>query len=508
MADFFRAIKNAADKTGAELTNAATKVSTHVSKGVAHVKGKLEEGTNHIINPGERFGALYEPPENVERCRSCQVKFAVLKNRKINCRECAGVFCDACTHVIAVAEGPGTGSSKAGATSPGDDTAQHAAAATSAGKKRRKGGKKGDDDDDDEQESPPPGSRSPLRGLSGIGSTLTNGLTSGLNSINSISTFNRVCDGCKRGECPGDDIKNAIREQLATQLARLEKKNRKKDAKSRPAMKNHLEETVDRVSMTLAVKVADSMGGVNGRFVDNPPAVPLKLRRGAPFSGDEDDPDAPPPTDSSAPRNGYFQLTNKSAAFVGVKVLYAGGDLKFEVPRPSYLAVPPGGSVHAYFDEADDDDDDEEEDDEDDDDGEEKKGRGGGRSRGRGSGRGRGGGAELQVMLLFDNPKDSKALKKNVMYNTARHVDIGKISPCAKIAKFRAVFVYSVAARRQNVVLKYKGRGLLEPRKGSSLKETGLLGTLIGRRTAGGVDLKTNVDSIGGAVFRLSPNDA
>ena len=67
--------------------------------------------------------------------------------------------------------------------------------------------------------------------------------------------------------------------------------------------------------------------------------------------------------------------------------------------------------------------------------------------------------------------------------------------------------VYSVAARRQNVVLKYKGKGLLEPRKGSSLRETGLLGTLIGRRSAGGVDLKTNVDGVGGAVFRLATDE-
>ena len=504
MSQFFKAIKDAADKTGVELAAAANKVS----KGVAHVKGKIEEGHQNLINPGERFGPLWEPPENVERCRSCQIKFAVLKNRKINCRECAGVFCDACTHVIASTEvGTGTGTGGAGTTAPGDDTAF----STASGKKRQKYGKKGDNDNtNNEDKQTPPASRSPLRNLSGIGSTLTNGLTSGItngiNGLNSISTFNRICDGCKRGECPGDDIKNAIREQLATQLARLEKKDRKKVAKTRPAMKNHLEEAVDRVSMTLAVKVADSMGGVTGRFVDTPPAVSLKLQRGAPFSGDEDDPDAPPPTDSSAPRSGYFQLTNKSSAFVCVKVVYAGGDLKFEVPRPSYLAVPPGGSVHAFFDEDAADAADEEDNEEDDDEDEEGKGKGRGRGQ---SGRGRRDyrGAELQVMLLFDNPKDAKALKKGVFYNTARHLDSGKISPCAKVAKFRAVHVYSVAARRQNVVLKYKGKGLLEPRKGSSLRETGLLGTLIGRRSAGGVDLKTNVDGVGGAVFRLATDE-
>ncbi len=48
------------------------------------------------------------------------------------------------------------------------------------------------------------------------------------------------------------------------------------------------------------------------------------------------------------PDSGYFELINKSSTFCCVKVLLAGGHKKFEIPRPSYFAIPPGDAVSSY----------------------------------------------------------------------------------------------------------------------------------------------------------------
>ena len=173
-------------------------------------------------------------------------------------------------------------------------------------------------------------------------------------------------------------------------------------------------------------------------------------------------------------------MTNKSPVFFCIKVLYAGCDVKFEVPRPSYIAVPPGGTVHALFDDdgggGDDGDNDDDK-------------------------------SALQIMILFDNPKEEKAVKKKkdkpIVYETKRHVDTDKISSCAKVSMFRSVVVYTVSTKERNVVLKYKGKGLLEPRKGNKLSETGLIGALLGKKLSSGIDLSTNVTSLSSA-FRLS----
>ena len=112
----------------------------------------------------------------------------------------------------------------------------------------------------------------------------------------------------------------------------------------------------------------------------------------------------------------------------------------------------------------------------------------------------------MDIMLLYDNPKEGK-MKKNaskVQYETHRHVDTANISPCAKVSLFRSVIVYSIRANDQNMILKYKGKGTLEPRKGNSLMDAGLVNVLLGRRTVGDIDLSTNVLSVGSTSYRLS----
>ena len=170
------------------------------------------------------------------------------------------------------------------------------------------------------------------------------------------SSSSRICDGCKRMETPGEDIREAIKQQLISEIARLEKRSRKKEARERPAIRNQFEETMDRASMNIAVKVADAIGKAGMEIA---PVVPLLLHRGFAFSTNEgeenDEYDRPERMHGTTPpSSGYLEITNKSSVFFCIKILCSGGRdsnrLKFEVPRPSFIAVPPGGTVHAFFD--------------------------------------------------------------------------------------------------------------------------------------------------------------
>ena len=374
----FQGLKEAVDKTGVGLASAAQKVS----KGVATVREKLEQEHENLVNPGLRWGPLYEPPENVKNCRCCQTQFKALKNRKVNCSECAGVFCVECTHLDI-------------STDKGGGSNAESTQGSKADKKTRKEGKADGE----------------------VRSSILNGAS-------------RICDGCKRGETPGEDIRNAIRKQLETQLSRLEKKDRKKVAKNREVGRSQFEDSLDLASMSLAVKVADSVGAQT--FVDST-CLPVRLTRGAPYDENDNGPDEapPPPPFESCPSSGYLQVTNKSPVFFCIKVLYAGGEVKFEVPRPSYIAVPPGGTVHAFFD---------------------------GDGDGEGDGDNDDDKAALQIMILFDNPKEEKGLKKKkdkpIVYKTNRHVDTDKISSCARVSMFRSASVFEVSTKDKNVVLK------------------------------------------------------
>jgi hypothetical protein len=60
-------------------------------------KDKISEDITERINLSGNYGALWEPSENVEKCRGCKAKFQLpLLKRKHHCRTCAGVFCDSC----------------------------------------------------------------------------------------------------------------------------------------------------------------------------------------------------------------------------------------------------------------------------------------------------------------------------------------------------------------------------------------------------------------------------
>ena len=41
----------------------------------------VDQASKEIIDPGARFGILWEPNESAENCRECQVKFQLLKSK-------------------------------------------------------------------------------------------------------------------------------------------------------------------------------------------------------------------------------------------------------------------------------------------------------------------------------------------------------------------------------------------------------------------------------------------
>jgi hypothetical protein len=87
----------------------------------------------------------------------------------------------------------------------------------------------------------------------------------------------------------------------------------------------------EQLTMRVAVKVGEVMGV---KFADVPPATLVRLVRGSAYGEDG----GPRLTKKAPPLSGYFEIFNKSREFFCIKVLIDGGDQKFEVPRPSYVA--------------------------------------------------------------------------------------------------------------------------------------------------------------------------
>jgi hypothetical protein len=71
------------------------------------------------------------------------------------------------------------------------------------------------------------------------------------------------------------------------------------------------------------------------------------------------------------------------------------------------------------------------------------------------------------------------------------------ISDCAKVENFRHIVYYNAPCSRRNVLLKYKGNGLVQPRRGDSIHRVGLFGKLQGVRFAPDkVDFATNIQML------------
>jgi len=105
-----------------------------------------------------------------------------------------------------------------------------------------------------------------------------------------------------------------------------------------------------------------------------------------------------------------------------------------------------------------------------------------------------------ELFLLYQNKYDSNPSlhSQAVIFDTrATGVTKDAISRCAKIDKFTKVVVYSFPCTGRNVILKYKGDSIVEPRNGNSVSRVGLIGRLQSRRFADSkIDYSTNIDDI------------
>lgn len=170
-----------------------------------------------------------------------------------------------------------------------------------------------------------------------------------------------------------------------------------------------------------------------------PPSIALDLSRGSKYG--EDGTKVSAALAATLPGAGYFELVNKTDAFVCIKVLNTGGDRLWELARPSYIPIPPGDFVHAEFDPS----------------------------------------AEaIELYVLHNNPNAIKS-DAPLLYDTRSDVrtwSLERISVCARVSLFESATVYAIACNKRNVLVKYKGEGLCEKRNGVAVGRVGMLGWL------------------------------
>jgi hypothetical protein len=275
----------------------------------------------------------------------------------------------------------------------------------------------------------------------------------------------RVCDGCKRGETPGEKLRNKIRQQIEHHAEKGLSMQQRREKRAQSTAEN--QETIsalDKFGQFVAVKLGENIGI---QFADTPPGQMIKLSRGSAYGEDNQQ-----ITTAHKPGcMGYIEILNKSDEFFCVKVLRKGGDQKFEVPRPSYIAVPPNLSVHGLFNK------------EEDEDVEENN---------------------LEIIILCNNPNPTGKNINSLKYDTFLYGDKSKISPCAKVEFFEKVIYYKINSQNSNVLLKYKKDGCLETRNGNSMKRVGIMGMINGSKVVDGkIDYATNISNIE-TVFSMS----
>lgn len=125
------------------------------------------------------------------------------------------------------------------------------------------------------------------------------------------STGSRICEGCSRGDCPGEEIKSRCRMLL----------NEGNPRESKDAL--------DHV-IVAGARLGETFGMQHG----TPPSTALPLSRGSKYGEDG----RLVSHISPIPQSGYCEVRNKSEEVCCVKVILKGGNELFEVPRPSYMA--------------------------------------------------------------------------------------------------------------------------------------------------------------------------
>ena len=152
------------------------------------------------------------------------------------------------------------------------------------------------------------------------------------NEVEENASNMRICDGCKRGETPGESIRKYIKQQLEMAKDQVTTPKKRRDKQREEKDGQNTLSALDRLSMIVAVRVGENVGV---QFAVTYPSESVKLHRGSAYGEDNN----PISTSKAIPNSGYFEIVNKcKTEFFCVKLLRKGGDQKFEVPRPSYIA--------------------------------------------------------------------------------------------------------------------------------------------------------------------------
>lgn len=146
--------------------------------------------------------------------------------------------------------------------------------------------------------------------------------------------------------------------------------------------------------------------------------------------------ETPPPT------AGYFEIINKTTSICCIKIVSGlnGTDLDttWELARPSYYPLPPNEILHTKFDPTI---------------------------------------PFIEIYFLLSNmnqiPTDIDAL----VYDTKSRENL---SDCASVKAFRRFSAFRIFSKDHNVLLKYKGDFLLEPRVGNSIARVGAISKFLG----------------------------
>lgn len=236
-------------------------------------------------------------------------------------------------------------------------------------------------------------------------------------------TFDRVCNGCLKGETPGDNVRGLIEKKL----------------------KNVTIPSEHRIL-----------------------SAPVALHYGSQFELDSKKATAHGP----APTSGYFEFINKTNFVVCLKMVIgtSGNELDtlWEIPRPSYIAVPPNVIVNCNFPPKI---------------------------------------PFFELYVLLSNPNSYGPEEEtgkgapssesiSIVYDTSTSLPSNpiKVSPCAAVKLFRSYTAYRIRCKDSNVMLKYKLDGVLEPRAGNSIARVGIFGKLLGSSKSSGADGETGTE--------------
>ncbi len=271
----------------------------------------------------------------------------------------------------------------------------------------------------------------------------------------------RICRGCRRGECPSRVLKEKVRHMLDEEAGVTSSARSNRVGKFQARVGAKLEEAVNQLGdvgeSTASNRRGSSLFSSKAQVSDPLTLLAsLPLKRGSYYGENHMMKKA-----GSKPLavSGYFEIFNKSREIFALKVLRNDEcNSKFEIPRPSFLAIPPNEAVYGFFDPEKD---------------------------------------RLAIVVLFKNPNKIPS-DKAVVYDTrAPGTNPSRISGCARIDQMEQVQVYMADSVGKNVLLKYKGSGIVQVREGTSADRVGFFGYLQGRRfNEGMLDFQTNIDRL------------